>query len=137
MKSHLLCTALLAGGVLALGAGSANAQDYGYGDPGYRNAPENYEVIVPRPKPQSRYGAPYVNTSLSQEVYFDDLDLRTNRGARILRARVQLTARLLCRDLDERYPVTADDSPPCYQNAAYNALHAADLAIRDARSYSD
>jgi len=138
MKSHLLCAALLVGGAFTLGTASANAQDYGsYDNDVYQNAPENYEVITPRPKPQSKFGAPYVNRSLSQEVYFDDLDLRTNRGAHILRSRVRLTARLLCRDLDERYPVTADNSPPCYRNAAENGLYQADMAIRDARSYSD
>jgi UrcA family protein len=138
MKSHLLCAALLVGGAFTLGTASANAQDYGsYDNDVYQNAPENYEVIAPHPRPQTKFGAPSVRRSLSQEVFFDDLDLRTNRGAHILRSRVRLTARLLCRDLDERYPVTADNSPPCYRNAAENGLYQADLAIRDARSYSD
>ena len=130
--------ALLAGSAFVLIGASANAQGYSDHDDAYRNNPENFEVTVPRPGPQrDKMGAPYVNRSLSQEVYFNDLDLRTGRGAHILRERVKLTARLLCRELDERYPVTADNSPPCYNDAAEDALYQADRAIDDARNYND
>ena len=139
MRKHSTMLALLAGSAFVFIGASASAQDYGYDrDDAYRSAPENFEVTVPRPGPQrDRMGAPYTNRSLSQEVRFDDLDLRTGHGARILRERVKLTARMLCRELDERYPVTADNSPPCYNDAAEDALYRANRAIHDARNYND
>jgi hypothetical protein len=35
--------------------------------------------------------------------------------------------------LDVRYPVSADNSPPCYSTAVRNAMYEADEAISDAR----
>ncbi len=128
-------SALIAAGALTLVSGAASAQ--GYQDTAYQPN-ENVEITVPHYGPQrSELGAPNVRVSLSRAVRYDDLDLRTRHGARVLRERIQLTARLLCRDLDERYPVTADDSPPCYKNAADDALYRADRAIADARGYED
>ena len=128
-------SALVATGALMLVSGAANAQ--GYQDTAYQPN-ENVEITVPHyGQPRSELGAPNVRVSLSREVRFDDLDLRTRHGVRILRARIQLTARLLCRDLDERYPVTADDSPPCYKNAVDDALYRADRTIAGVRGDED
>lgn len=137
-----LRTGLLAAGVFALASFSANAQDYGRHDSdrdAYQNtADENVEINGPRVgKSRGKLGEPLILTSISQPVYFDDLNLRTGRGAHILKQRVRLTARMLCRQLDERYPVTADDSPPCYSAALDDAMYQADRAIADARGYSD
>lgn len=166
MRTKLLRTALMAAGALALlGATAANAQDdsrydrggydrynpdYDNGrdyDNGYDNSAayqspdENVQVLTPRYKNgMGKLGVPNVRVFLSRAVRFDDLDLRTPRGAHLLRNRVKLTARLLCRELDQRWPVTADnggDQISCYHDAAENALYRAHRAIAEARGYSD
>jgi len=139
MRTHssILGIAVLAG-TLMLGA-SANAQGYGYGS--YENASyqapnENVDVTVPRYNPQrDRYGAPYREISMSQNVYFGDLNLRTRHGERVLKSRISQSARTMCRKLDARYPITAPNSPGCYTTAMNDALQQADDAIADARGY--
>jgi UrcA family protein len=140
MRNHMLPAMLVAAGALMLCAASANAQDRSYNDDAaYRNAPDDTIEIIQRPygPGRSEFGSQYKLVSLSKPVRVDDLNLRTRRGVRVLRNRIQLTARLLCRDLDERYPVTADKSPPCYRNAVDDAMYRADRAIADARGYRD
>lgn len=159
MRTHLLRTALLAAGAVMLAIGTASAQDrydsdynnpnYGY-DRGYDNdyanpagyvsSDEDVHIAVPRYNyGMGKLGAPNMRVFLSREVRYDDLDLRTRHGARILRDRVKLTARILCRDLDQRYPVTADDGGDqitCYHNASENALYRVHRAVVEAR-YND
>jgi UrcA family protein len=95
------------------------------------------EVIVHAPPYQgqqrSEIGAPIDDVSLSREVHFDDLDLRTSWGQDTLRDRVRRTAMSLCQDLENRYPVTADGSPPCFRTAYDDAMGQAETAIRNAR----
>jgi UrcA family protein len=88
-------------------------------------------VTAPRPheRQRSTIGAPIINVSLSREVRFDDLDLRTAGGAHALRARVRDTARALCRQLDQQYLVTEDDGRSCVTAAEDDALAQADSAI--------
>jgi UrcA family protein len=131
-----LCTMLLTAGALAFAAAPASAQG-GYTDT--VNGPnENVEINGPHVgQSHGKLGEPLMLTSISQQVYFDDLNLRTGRGAHILKQRVRLTARMLCRELDERYPVTADDSPPCYSAALEDSMYQANRAIAEARAYSD
>ena len=135
MRNHSLRNALIAAAsALALSAVSANAQDRSdYDNAAYQNAPDDTIEIIQRHygPGRSEFGTPYKLVSLSKPVRIDDLDLRTRRGVRILQERIALTARLLCRDLDERYPVTADDSPPCYRNAVDDAMYRAEP--RDSR----
>jgi UrcA family protein len=118
---------MFATGALALVlATSASAQSY---------ASPTEEVIVRAPQygPQrSEIGAPIENVSLSREVRFDDLDLRTAWGARALRDRVRETAMNLCQQLENQY-VTMDDNRPCYRTAYEDAMDQAETAIRDAR----
>ncbi len=127
---------------LALAATPALAQSYGYDDAPQQTMygpSDNVEVIAPRPRPEQRseIGAPIVNVALSQPVRYDDLDLRSRRGAHELRERVRATARKLCNRLDFEYPVTVSGTPPCYRTTAQQALYRADLAIRDARYEQD
>ncbi len=132
--------ALLAAGALTLFATSANAQEYGdNGATTYQDgSDENIEVTVPPYRPQhDELGAPYRYLSLSKQVHFEDLDLRTEDGAQALRTRVRYTAGQLCRQLDARYPTTAPNSPPCYTNAVADAMQQADIAISDARGYAE
>jgi len=137
MKRTILIGALLGG--CALFATAASAEDYGrtyYRDTGYYGAPEEVEVIAPRYyAPRSAIGAPIENVSLSREVRFDDLDLETRAGARILRDRVRTQAHMLCRQLDTMYPASAENDSlwRCEQRAAGDAMAQADAAIGHAR----
>lgn len=99
-------------------------------------AEEVVTVTAPRPHEAKRsaIGAEIVNVSLSRDVRYDDLDLRTDRGARELRSRVRRAASVLCRQLDAEYLVTEDDATPCASAALDDAMHQADVAIGSARS---
>src|SRR6185437_10330362 len=90
---------------------------------------EQIEVVVPRHHARSAIGAEVRDVALSREVRVDDLDLRTLRGERILRARIRNTAGELCRKLDFLYPATTQDSPPCFRHAVQNAMYRADGLI--------
>ena len=123
----------------ALVCAPANAQQYSrYGEPVSYGTPadEQIEVIAPRHRERSAIGAEIRDVALSQEVRFDDLDLRSAWGARALRARIRYSASNLCMKLDVRYPGSADNSPLCYANAVRNAMFEANEAISDARSQS-
>ena len=135
---------------LALAASSANAQDYdpnyapppnygpNYAPPPAYGPPEEITIYGPRRHEQrSDIGAPIQDVAISQPVRFDDLDLRTEWGARELRHRIEYTARMMCQRLDAMYPIKADDSPPCYRTAVDQAMYQADSAIDQARSYAD
>jgi UrcA family protein len=159
MRTKFLRTALMAAGAVLLVAGTASAQDNGrydrsgydrdnpdydngYDNPaGYESPDENVQILTPHYNyGMGKLGVPNVRVFLSRAVRFDDLDLRTRSGARTLRNRVKLTARLLCRDIDERWPVTADnggDQATCYHDAAENALYRAHRFIAEARRYND
>jgi len=119
---------------LALAA-PANAQQYDrYDQPTYSS---DEEVVVTAPRYHARSsttGAPIRDVAYSREVRFDDLDLRTAWGAHALKMRVRATASDLCQKLNIRYPVSADNSPPCFQTAVHRAMYQADRAISDARN---
>lgn len=127
------CAALVALGLL-LAVSAASAQSYGPVTP---PSGTNEVVTVTAPPPhlrqRSEIGAPIVNVSLSREVRFDDLDLRTASGAHALRSRVRQTARALCRQLDEQYLVTEDDGNSCINTALDDAMAQADSAIGSER----
>jgi UrcA family protein len=129
--------ALLAAGALVLAGTAANAQEYGYENTAYENTNENVDVSVPRYAPQrDRYGAPYRNISMSKDVYIGDLNLRRNHDVREMRSRISETARVMCHQLNVRYPITAPNSPGCYTTAMGDAMAQASVAIADARGYS-
>ena len=137
---------LLAAGALglALAAPSANAQDdypNSAPPPGYGPAsgpPESITIYGPRRhEERGDLGAPIEDVAMSRAVRFDDLDLRSNRGARELKHRIEYTARVMCQRLDAMYPISADDSPPCYRTAVDQAMYQADAAISQARAYAD
>ncbi len=107
----------------------AAAQDYGYG---------NTETVIVNAPPfveeRGHLGGEIRTVSLSHEVRFDDLDLRTYWGAHELRNRIRFTARQECEQLDRFYPVEASTNMhPCYRTAVERAMVDADTAIRDAR----
>jgi len=131
---------------------AASAQDYDgdydRGAPGtYEQAPpggyysgapnESVTIYAPRyHEERSTIGAPIENVSLSQPVSFEDLDLRTAWGAHELHERVRASAYHLCHRLEVMYPVAADNNPPCYRNALYDADYQVDSAIAYARGYA-
>lgn len=96
----------------------------------------NVTVAVPPyryPWP-NKIGAPVEDVSLSWPVRYDDLDLRSPAGIEVLRARIRLTARLECNDLDFFHPVGITDIPTCYTAAVDDAMYRADMAIRVANA---
>jgi UrcA family protein len=122
---------------LALVASSAKAQDYDNQPTAYQNGPnEQVEVYAPRHHQRSTIGAPIEDVSMSRPVRYDDLDLRTAWGARTLKNRIRTTAHLLCERLDAFYPISTDDSPPCYSTAVNQAMYQADATIHNARAYA-
>jgi UrcA family protein len=129
--------AIFAGAIgLALAASSANAQDYGRYDNGAYSNDENIQVIAPRFDTNAdgqRLNGPLEKISLSTNVSYDDLNLRTRRGARELKMRVRDAAQSTCARLAEAYPVEQAFGTNCYKTALQNAELRANSAIRDAR----
>ncbi len=79
----LLCSTFLAG-AFVLAAGAASAQDYGYGPP---PGEEDITVYAPRVhvEPSKPLDGVPEKLSMSVNVRYDDLDLRSREGARELR----------------------------------------------------
>ncbi|HEY1836331.1 MAG TPA: UrcA family protein [Rhizomicrobium sp.] len=128
MRSVLIASTV---GLLLAGT-SAFAQ--GYDGPNYGDT-ENVIVTAPRihvqrPAP----GMVATRISMSIPVRYDDLNLRSWRGARQLRVRVRETAFDVCGRLKAEYPGTLDDADTCFREAARVAMLHADRAIARARS---
>ena len=120
MRTQLLASATL----LALAA------------PAFAQPRPNEEVIVRAPyrgPSRAPNTAPIQDVSLSRDVRFDDLDLRSTWGQDTLRARVRQAAMSVCQDLQTRFPVQDDRGPPCFRTTYADAMAQADDAIRDAR----
>jgi len=136
----LMLVAAAAG--LALTASPVLAQGYSAYDAGAYGPSE--EVIVTAPPFRAEGGTLDIpgRATLSVPVRYDDLDLATWRGARVLRVRVRDAARNICGQLADAYPVYQLNGTSCYKTALENGLVRADAAIRDARlsyyyGYSD
>lgn len=127
-RHSLLAAAAIS--TLAFGT-PALAQSGGYIDQPSPN--EDVVITAPRAQERSDLGAPVRDVAIQRAVSFHDLNLRTRSGANELRHRVRATAHELCRELDTRYPTTAEGSPPCYTTALKDAMYQADMAIADAR----
>lgn len=102
--------------------------------------PEVVTVVPPRRGPErDEIGAPVEYVSLSKAVPYGDLDLRTRRGVRELRYRINFTAISLCGRLNTMYPITDGESwpvdQPCYENAIHEANYQVGHAIRAAYGY--
>jgi UrcA family protein len=82
---------------------------------------------------RTAYGAPIGDVSALGVVGRSDLDLRTEHGAKELRARVKRAAQATCTDIDEIYPISADGSPNCYETALSSGMESARIAIQNAR----
>src|ERR1700744_2702179 len=101
--------ALLASALGALFIAPAVAQQYD-------DSTENVIVTAPNfHAERSTLGLPG-KLSLTREVSYRDLDLNTREGARELRARVRDTAREICDQLNDAYPVREQaGEPKCYE----------------------
>lgn len=127
MRKPLPAVSLIAifAGALALSV-PASAQDT-----------ESITVNAPRFHGQAtRLNGPLERVSYSGEVRYDDLNLRTRRGARVLRMRVRDEAQEVCTRIAEVYPVREAPGTSCYKAALDDGLVHANEAIRDAR-YAD
>lgn len=118
----------VAGGALAISAAApAQAQ------PSYdTERPSDVgDIVVRAPRNLDRSpttGAPYERVSASRVVRYDDLDLRTDRGVNRLKARITRAANSACDELDNTYPGSAPDDPPCVRTAVRNAMHRIPIA---------
>ena len=106
-----------------LSASPVLAQSNPFGD-------DTEQVIVSAPRTPAatrgaRLGGEVVDVSISRTVRVDDLNLGTSDGMDALRSRVSMTASQLCNRLDRLYPVTTDDSPPCFRQAVRQAMASA------------
>lgn len=71
--------------------------------------------------------------SLSVQVRYDDLDLRSGRDAHTLRERVRDAAEDVCKQLADAYPFHRLPGTRCYREALQSGLIHANEAIHDAR----
>jgi UrcA family protein len=122
---------------LALAGTAAMAQPYDdyapppppYGDeaPAYDNAPPTTVPGVtvyasPRIVGRSAIGAPIEVHREHVVVPIADLDLSTDWGLQALRYRIRRAASDACQDVNDRYPVSADDGDDCYGRAVRRAF---------------
>lgn len=131
MKFSSRALILAGAAALAFAASAANAQDYGS-----YNDEDNIQVIAPRFDTNAdgqRLNGPLEKISLSTNVPYDDLNLRTWRGAHALKLRVRDAAQSTCARLAEAYPVYQQTGTNCYKTALRNGELRANSAIRDAR----
>jgi UrcA family protein len=116
--------AVAAFGLTAVASTSAFAQP-GYGR--YDDDPYTTSgVVVTAPRHADRdsaTGAPIEWVSASRVVRYGDLDLNRAWGQRELHARIVRAARSACNQLDDAYPITASDSPPCVRAAVRQAMY--------------
>ena len=123
-----------ASGIAIDTAASAQAQDYGRYDPVAYQDTENVQVVAPRFHLEGTHpNGPLEKVSLTTRVRYDDLNLRSWRGARELRMRVRDAAQDTCTRIAEAYPVYQQFGTSCYKTALQNGELRANAAIRDAR----
>jgi UrcA family protein len=115
------------GAFAALAASPVSAQPSGYYDDDATVS--GLTVTAPPQGRSSTTGAPIRLVSTSRVVRADDLDLSNYDDAMVLRHRIQRAAREACDDLDARYPITDESSPPCYENAVNRAMLDAEDAV--------
>jgi len=112
-----------------LGAGLAIAARAALADP--------IEVVVVEAARTIKTAAPSSvatahDVSLQGWVRCADLDLATSAGASELQKRIERTAKSLCKELDNAYPLIEDHN--CVKNAVSNAMADARSAIEAPRT---
>jgi UrcA family protein len=126
--------ALMATALGALFAAPAMAQQYDD-----ENAGPSESIIVTAPDfhaERNNLGLPG-KLSLTRPVSYSDLDLNTRAGASELRARVRDTAREICSQLNDAYPVREQPGEPkCFETAYKSGMTHAEEAIRTVRFHN-
>ncbi|HLK24059.1 MAG TPA: UrcA family protein [Caulobacteraceae bacterium] len=116
--------ALAGASALSLAAGAVSTP--AHAQPGYDTAAGPSEITVQAPGVYSRINPFTGEGSLSESraVYYGDLDLRTDWGARALHARVVRAAVQVCRDLDYRGGASLvwEDMDDCVRPAVQGAM---------------
>jgi UrcA family protein len=92
---------------------------YDYGPP---TEASGVTVYAPRTVGRSAIGAPIEVHTEQVVVPTADLDLSSDWGMHALRYRIRRAAHDACEDLDQRYPVSADDGDDCYGRAVRRAF---------------
>jgi UrcA family protein len=137
VKHLSLNIAVLAGAAgLALAASPASAQEYGsYGPAGYQtSSQEQIQVLAPQFRTEhTPLNAPFEKVSLSTEVPYGDLDLRTGYGARQLHHRIRDAAWQVCTNLRDTYPYERAANTSCFKTAYENGIVSANQAIGNIR----
>lgn len=82
----------------------------------------------------SASGIPTEEVSVTRWVGYEDLDLKTHAGATELKRRVEESARLACKQLDELYPLEQSEAPTCERDATAAAQEQVDKALAAAES---
>jgi len=127
MLKHFAMTSALLAGALMLMAQGANAQP----------ADQTEEVHVTAPhflqSEPNRLNGTLEKLSLSDVVYYNDLDLRTRAGAQALRLRVRDKAAEICEQIAQAYPVREAPGTSCFKDAYQTGMLHAGEAISDAR----
>ncbi len=82
----------------------------------------------------SSTGAPIEETTITRKVSYADLDLASVAGANELQKRVNDTAKELCKQLDDMYPLTAPTSTDCARKSSSQAMEQVHMAIAAASS---
>jgi UrcA family protein len=140
MKSlhQLLLAAVIGPTALASASGPALAQD---ATPKWKpsleqviisaKAPRNYRVVLSN----SRLGEAFI-VSASMEVPYNDLNLTRDPDADELGRRIHVAARLICEQMDRKYPQTQYpilEGFNCEHDAAREGMDRANLVIASAR----
>jgi UrcA family protein len=94
-------------------------------------APRNYRVVLSN----SRLGEAFI-VSASMEVPYNDLNLAREPDADELGRRIHVAARLICEEMDRKYPPTQYpilEGFDCEHDAARDGMERANLVIASAR----
>lgn len=96
--------------------------------------PEIGEITVEGARPgRSAIGAPINVVTNKRAVSYADISLTTPSGVKVLENRIRDAAKAACDELDRKYPVTAENSGNCFNNAVAGAMADARVAIESAR----
>lgn len=96
--------------------------------------PEIGEITVEGVRPgRSAIGAPINVVTNKRVVSYGDISLTTASGVKALENRIRDAAKEACDELDRKYPVTAENSGNCFNNAVEGAMADARVAIETAR----
>jgi len=120
--ARMTAAAALAGASLGLVALSAHADAYSSHESSTGSV-EGVTVYAPRHfATQPTTGRTVRMDQVSMTVPLGDLDLSTQDGARIAKARIVQAAKDVCQEVDDAYPGDSEPRGGCYARALHEAL---------------